>query len=159
MPIQADKHVKTATIFPIKKNVQKPADWMYTTIIIQICLGTIRDWLPATYGFSRGLLNMFSPHQWIFETDASCCSPNKRTDGSESCCWYTRDPICMQICIAVYTDSTASLFPSTFLLQCTIKISKSPALFLLPAAGISTKHETLPVTSSLTSSPKLKSSP
>lgn len=108
MPIQADKHVKTATIFPIKKLGQKPADWMYTTIIIQICLGTIRDWLPVTYGSSRGLLNTFSPHQWIFETDASCCSPNKRTDGCESCCSYTRDLICMQICVAVYT---ISLFP------------------------------------------------
>lgn len=140
MPIQADKHVKTATIFPTKKDGQKPADWMYATIIIQICLGTIQDWLPVTYGFSRGLLNMFSPHKWISETDASCCSPNKRTDGCESCCSYTRDLIYMQICIAVYTESVPSLFPSTFLLQCTIKISKSPALFLLQAARINTKQ-------------------
>lgn len=128
MPILADKHVITATIFPKKIKRQKLADWMYTTIIIKICLETMQDLLPVTYAFNRCLLNMFSPHQWIFGTDASCCNPNKRTDGCESYCSYARDLICMQICVAVYTIRVFHP-PHPFLLQCTIKILRSPAFF------------------------------
>lgn len=94
---------------------------MYTTIIVQICLEPTQDLLLVTYLFHWCLLNKFSPHQWIFGTEASCCNSNKRTDGCEGCCSYARDLKCMQICVAVYTGRFFfTPAPSSFLLQCTI---------------------------------------
>lgn len=130
----------------IEKHVQKLADWMHTTKIMKICLETMWDLLPITYAFSRCLLNMFSPHQWIFGTDASCCNSNKRTDGCESCCSYAKELICMQICVAVYITEVFHNYP--LLLQFTIKILKSWVFFILPEAVMNIEHMNFPVSPS-----------